>query len=85
MAVPAGVRFDRFAQMTGGLVQLSDELPVILDPDGVSLVTGFLTIGDSVWSACYDPISTTWTTCYSAVTTVWVTCYNAVTTTWSRL
>ncbi len=85
MAVPVGVRFDRFAQMTGGLVQVSDEIPFLLDPDGMSLATGWLTIGDNIWSACYDPISTVWTTCYAAVVTTWTTCYNAVTTVWTRL
>ena len=83
MAVPMGVKFDRYAQMSSGLEQVSLEVPFVLNPTGMSIVTGWLTSG--IWSTCYDPISTTWTACYSAVVTVWTSCYNAVTTTWTKL
>ncbi len=85
MGIPLNVRFDRYAELTGGLVQVTDEAPFILDPNGMSVVTGWLTLGDGVWSACYDPVSTAWTACYSAVVTVWSACYSAVTTTWTKL
>ena len=71
MAVPVSVRFDRFAQLTNGLVQVSDEIPLLLEPNGVSLATGWLTTGEGIWSACYDAVTTAWTACYSAVTTTW--------------
>ncbi len=83
MAVPSNVKFDRYAQLTGGLKAVANEDPFSLNVNSVALVTGWLTSG--IWSSCYDPISTTWTACYSAVTTVWSVCYSAVTTVWTRL
>jgi len=83
MAVPQHVKFDRYAELTGGLVQVSSEIPFIANPTGMALTTGWLTSG--IWSVCYDPIATVWTACYSAVATTWTACYSAVTTTWSRL
>ncbi len=83
MAVPQNVRFDRYAELTGGLVQVSSEIPFIVNPTGMAMITGWLTSG--MWNACYDPISTSWTACYSAVSTVWSACYSAVVTTWTKL
>ncbi len=83
MGVPLNVRFDRFAQLTKGVEQVSLETPFILNPSGIALVTGWLTGG--IWSNCYDPIITTWAACYSAVVTAWSACYSAVTTTWTKL
>ncbi len=83
MAVPLNVKFDRYAQLTGGLVQVSNESPFTLNATGMALVTGFLTSG--IWSDCYDAITTVWSACYSAVVTTWSDCYVAVTTTWTNL
>ncbi len=83
MAVPLNVKFDRYAQLTGGLVQVSSVLPFIVNPTGVALVTGFLTAG--IWSVCYDPIVTVWAACYSAVITTWTNCYSAIVTVWTNL
>ncbi len=79
--IPLNVRFDRMAQLTDGLVQVSSESPFILDPTGIALVTGFLT--GSIWNACYDPISTGWTACYADVTTGWTACFSNPQTGWT--
>lgn len=82
MAVPLNVKFDRYAELTFGLVQVSSESPFIVNPTGMALVTGFLTSG--VWNACYTPVVTAWIACYSAVSTTWTACYSAVTTIWTK-
>lgn len=78
MAVPVGVRFDRFAQMTDGLVAFGLALPV--HANGIALVTGFL-FGE-IWIPCFDPVSTSWSVCASAVVTSWTDNNPSVTTTW---
>lgn len=80
--VPLNPVWDRYAELTDGLVQVSSSSPFIVNPTPLSLVTDFLTSG--IWSTCYDPVTTAWTTCYSAVVTVWSACYSAVTTIWTK-
>lgn len=81
MAVPLNVKFDRYAQLTGGLVQVSSSLPFIVNPTGVALVTGFLSAG--IWNSCYDAIATVWADCYAAVVTLWTDTFVQPSTTWT--
>jgi hypothetical protein len=84
LGVPQKVVFDRYALMTKGEEQISSpSFPFIVNPTGMSIVTGWLTSG--IWNTCYDPITTTWSACYSAVTTVWSACYSAVSTIWTSI
>jgi hypothetical protein len=78
MSVPVGVKFDRFAQLSDGLVAFGLGLPV--HANGIALVTGFL-FGE-IWLPCFDAITTSWSVCAAPVSTTWTDNNPSVTTTW---
>lgn len=81
MAVPLNVIFDRYAQMTYGLVAIGyGPSPVV---NGVAEVTGFLYADN--WVFCYDMPSTGWSSCGPSVTTTWSNCVTPVVTVWTLL
>lgn len=64
--IPVLVQFDRFSQMSDGLV--SDSPGFALRANGIALVTEWLS---GQWDACYEPVVTGWTGCYAQPTTTW--------------
>lgn len=78
MAAPAFVKFDRYAQLSFGLI--AEGFVPAVAPNGIALVTRWLS--GSVWNGCSDPATIVWTNCYSVTPTVWSACYTPVTTTW---
>lgn len=81
MAVPQLVRFDRYAQLEGGLDFVSSEAPFLVNRGGLNAVTGWLANG--YWSVCYDPITTGWTACFTQPTTGWSALFAPPVTSWS--
>lgn len=79
MAVPRLVHFDRFAQLTFGLI--TDQGAPEIRPNGIALVTKWLS-GEQ-WDICTDAISTSWGGCYGAPDTDWESCYAEPSTTWT--
>ena len=62
MSIPASVVFDRFAIVSGGLLSVDANLPLIIGINGLCLVTALVAAGVfGPWSACNDPVSTSWT------------------------
>lgn len=78
MPVPFGVRFDRYAQTTGGNVAIG--LGPVVHVNGVALVTGFLFA--EIWNYCSDPVTTTWTA-IALPSTTWTDNNPSNPTTWS--
>lgn len=78
MAVPLNPIFDRYAQMSYGLVAIGYGPEV--QANYLALVTGFM-YGDN-WALCYDMPVTSWSLCAAAPTTSW-SAFTAPSTTWS--
>lgn len=69
--------------MEFGLDAVANELPFTVKPNGVALVTQWLS-GEQ-WSPCYDPISTLWTGCFAQPVTGWSACFTAPSTAWTLI
>lgn len=80
MAVPYGVNFDRFAEMTFGLDAIT--AGGAIEKNGVALVTGWLS--NALFSLCQDSISTSWTVCGSDPGTFWTAVVTDPDTAWSE-
>lgn len=78
--MPLNVKFDRYAELTAGLVSVANESPLQLQVNGVALTTGWLTSG--IWVACYNIVITTWTACFSSPSTLWTALFSNPSTTW---
>jgi hypothetical protein len=81
MSVPLNPKFDRYAQMSYGLVAYG--YGPVAKANYLALVTGFM-YGDN-WTHCYDSVSTTWTACGATVTTTWTDAYTLPVTAWTLL
>jgi hypothetical protein len=74
---PFLAKFDRFAQVTNGL--MSENVNLSLVPNGTALLTWFIDseiwIGPSMivtgWSQCCAPVSTSWSDTYAQPVTGW--------------
>lgn len=82
MAVPRDVHFNRFAQMTGGLVTIGPAPENNLFVNGVAAVTGWLS--GSPWIWCLVPEPVVWTECAAGITTTWEDCINDPSTSWTE-
>lgn len=79
MSAPLNPRFDRYAQMTYGLVGIGDlPQPAV---NYLSLATGFM-FGD-YWTWCSDLPSTTWAACSTLISTSWTQSYTLPATAWT--
>ena len=67
MSVPFGAKFDRFAQMTDGLVAIGNG-PVV-NANYLALTTWFM-YGEN-WIYCNSQPTTSWTMCAASVSTTW--------------
>lgn len=76
---PFHVKFDSFAQVTGGLVAYG--LGPTVSANGVALVTGFLFA--EIWNLCGEDPVTSWTACASNPSTTWSASYSQPVTAWT--
>ncbi len=67
--IPVAVTFDRYSQMTSGMLAIANNVGAGLHPNGVAAVTGWLTNG--IWLGCYVQPVTGWSACMSPVFTGW--------------
>lgn len=72
MAIPRVVSYDRYADLTGGLIAQSAAVNIITI-NGVALVTWWLS---NAWIRCAPDVSTGWTLCAAPVATTWTECEN---------
>lgn len=61
---------------------MNNDVPLTIGINGVALVTDWLHAG-GIWTACYDPVTSSWTACFSAPSTSWSACFTTPSTTWS--